>query len=42
VWDHHPSAQELLDARLSEGWLPMESPVRSGGKILGHAACLLH
>jgi len=40
VWDHKPTADELLRRRLAEGWQPTESCVRTGPKILGHAACL--
>jgi hypothetical protein len=42
VWDHQPNADELLAARLSEGWQPTPSPLRDGNQILGHAACPLH
>jgi hypothetical protein len=37
VWDHQPSADELLDARLSKGWKPTPSPMKDGPQILGHA-----
>jgi hypothetical protein len=40
VWDHVPTARELLFARLAEGWRPRESPVAVGPRILGYAACL--
>jgi hypothetical protein len=40
VWDHKPSADELLQRRLDHGWTPTESCVRVGPKVLGHAACL--
>jgi hypothetical protein len=39
VWDHEPSADELLDRRVSLGWMPTESALRDGPAILGHAAC---
>ncbi|MFN7946685.1 MAG: hypothetical protein U0Z53_15140 [Blastocatellia bacterium] len=42
MWDHHPEAQELLQARLAEGWLPMPSLLRSGDRIPGFAGCALH
>ncbi|HMV82961.1 MAG TPA: hypothetical protein PLD20_06795 [Blastocatellia bacterium] len=42
MWDHRPSADELLAARLETGWQPTVSPLREGDQILGHAACLLH
>jgi hypothetical protein len=41
VWDHHPSADELLNARLASGWRPRTSALQSGDVILGHAACRL-
>jgi hypothetical protein len=40
VWDHLPSAAELLDARLARGWTPTPTATRDGDKILGYAACL--
>jgi hypothetical protein len=39
VWDHQPTADELLDARLARGWQPTTSELQSGPTILGHAAC---
>ena len=41
VWDKHPSADELLEYRLSKGWMPTPSPLKEGDKIEGHAACLI-
>jgi hypothetical protein len=41
VWDHSPSADELLDARVARGWTPTPTGTRDGDKILGHAACLI-
>jgi hypothetical protein len=41
VWDHLPSAAELLDARLARGWTPTPTATREGDKILGYAACLV-
>jgi hypothetical protein len=41
VWDHRPSADELLAARLAEGWAPTPTALQSGEEILGHAACVL-
>jgi hypothetical protein len=41
VWDHLPSADELLDARVAAGWQPTPTATRDGEVILGHAACLL-
>jgi hypothetical protein len=40
VWDHLPSASELLSARLARGWAPTPTATRDGDKILGYAACL--
>jgi hypothetical protein len=39
VWDHAPTADELLDARLASGWTPTATAMRDGDRILGHAAC---
>jgi len=40
VWDHRPSADELLQARLDAGWTPTPTALRDGGEqVLGHAAC---
>jgi hypothetical protein len=39
VWDHRPSADELLAKRLTDGWTPTPTATRDGDKILGHAAC---
>jgi hypothetical protein len=39
VWDHAPSADELLDARVEQGWQPTPTATRNGDVILGHAAC---
>jgi hypothetical protein len=39
VWDHNPTADELLDARLASGWQPTPSSTVDGDQILGHAAC---
>lgn len=38
VWDHQPSADELLDFRLESGWRPTPSAMSDGAKVLGHAA----
>ncbi|MGC8638981.1 MAG: hypothetical protein ACP5XB_03775 [Isosphaeraceae bacterium] len=40
VWDHRPTADELLEARLQRGWSPTVTPTVDGDVILGHAACL--
>lgn len=39
VWNHAPSADELLDARLARGWTPLPTATVDGDVILGHAAC---
>jgi hypothetical protein len=38
VWDHRPTADELLDARLAAGWQPTPTGTVDGPQILGHAA----
>ena len=40
VWDHRPTAQELLEARLAAGWRPTPTAVRGGEEVLGYAKCL--
>ncbi len=40
IWDHRPTADELLAARLERGWEPVPTDTREGPKVLGHAACL--
>jgi hypothetical protein len=39
VWDHRPTAEELLAARLARGWSPTPTATRDGPKVLGFAAC---
>ncbi|MEM9490436.1 MAG: hypothetical protein AAGC55_14915 [Myxococcota bacterium] len=39
MWDHRPSADELLDRRLARGWTPTATAMADGDVILGHAAC---
>jgi hypothetical protein len=39
TWDHRPTADELLQARLARGWEPTPTATRDGDLILGHAAC---
>lgn len=41
LWDHAPTANELLHSRLKSGWTPTASELRGGPQILGHAACLV-
>ena len=40
IWDHRPSADELLAARVAAGWAPTPTATRQGDVILGYAACL--
>jgi hypothetical protein len=40
VWPHRPSADELLERRLADGWNPTPTRLQTGPQILGHAACL--
>jgi len=39
VWPTKPSADELLNLRLRDGWTPARTPLQTGPAILGHAAC---
>jgi hypothetical protein len=39
VWDHRPSADELLAARIAAGWRPTATGTVDGPRVLGHAAC---
>jgi hypothetical protein len=39
VWDHLPTARELLDHRLGQGWKPTPTLLQSGARILGYAGC---
>lgn len=41
IWDHRPSADELLAARVAAGWTPTPTATRQGDVVLGYAACLL-
>lgn len=40
IWDTCPTAHELLQRRLLEGWQPTPSLLAEGEQILGYAACL--
>jgi hypothetical protein len=40
VWDHLPTAREILDRRLEQGWRPRPSLLREGDVVEGFAACL--
>ncbi|MEQ9319302.1 MAG: hypothetical protein RIF41_09080 [Polyangiaceae bacterium] len=37
MWDHRPSADELLDARVEAGWTPTPTSTVDGDVIFGHA-----
>jgi hypothetical protein len=41
VWDHEPTAGELLERRLAHGWMPTPSHLTSGDRILGYAGCVV-
>jgi hypothetical protein len=38
-WDHRPTADELLDARIARGWTATPTGTVDGPVVLGHAAC---
>jgi hypothetical protein len=38
VWKHRPTAEDLLMARLENGWTPTPTATKEGDKILGYAA----
>jgi hypothetical protein len=40
VGDHVPGADEILQARIQEGWRPTRSSLKEGERILGRAACV--
>ena len=37
VWDHLPTADELLEARLASGWVPTPTAPRDGAVVPGYA-----
>jgi|GEM_PF-4685715 hypothetical protein len=39
IFDHAPTAADLLQARLARGWRPTASGLKGGDRILGYAAC---
>jgi hypothetical protein len=39
VWDHRPTADELLATRIAAGWSPTPTGTVDGPQVLGHAAC---
>ncbi|UQA60096.1 hypothetical protein [Polyangium aurulentum] len=40
VWEHKPTAEEMLAARLGRGWEPTPTGTKDGPKVLGFAACV--
>jgi hypothetical protein len=40
VFDYRPTPREVLERRLERGWRPMASPLRTGDRIEGYAACV--
>lgn len=40
IWDHEPTAEELLSRRVAQGWCPTPTATSSGDEVLGFAACL--
>ncbi|HEY2375051.1 MAG TPA: hypothetical protein VGH98_03660 [Gemmatimonadaceae bacterium] len=41
MWNHEPSARELLDRRLARGWRPTPSRLKTGDRVLGYAGCVV-
>jgi hypothetical protein len=41
VWDHAPSAAELLGERVRRGWTPTASRLKAGDRVMGYAACVV-
>ena len=41
IWDHRPTAAEILTRRLVSGWTPTASALKDGERILGYAACVV-
>ena len=39
IWDHRPTADELLDFRFGAGWTPTPTALKIGERVLGHAGC---
>jgi hypothetical protein len=40
VWDHRPTADELLEARVARGWTPTPTSTVDGDVVMGHACKL--
>jgi hypothetical protein len=41
IWDHRPTAAEILDRRVASGWVPTASALKDGQRVLGYAACVV-
>jgi hypothetical protein len=41
IWDHRPTAAEILARRLATGWAPTASALKDGERVLGYAACVV-
>jgi len=39
VWDHRPTAAELLDDRIARGWVATPTGTVDGPVVMGYAAC---
>ena len=39
MWDHEPTAEQLLATRLAQGWKPTPSMLKDGNQVLGYAGC---
>jgi hypothetical protein len=37
VWDHEPTDEELLEARVRAGWAPTPTATNEGDVVLGYA-----
>ena len=40
MWDHQPTASEILEKRLQGGWEPTPSELQDGPVVEGYAACV--
>jgi hypothetical protein len=41
IWNHRPSARELLDDRLAHEWTPTPTKLKDGERVLGYASCVV-
>ena len=41
IWDHRPTAAEILGRRVASGWAPTASALKDGQRVLGYAACVV-